>query len=44
VKKAVMPRMSSLPSDLTTDRSSNGKLAQTKKETRNPTLAKYWAE
>lgn len=39
-----MPRMSSLPSDLTTDRNYNGKVAQTMKETSNPTLAKYWAE
>lgn len=29
MKKEAMPRMSSLPSDLTTDRSSNEKAAQT---------------
>lgn len=44
MKKEAVPRMSSLPSDLTTDRDYNGKVALTMKETSNPTLAKYWAE
>lgn len=44
MKKEAMPRMSSLPSDLATDRSSNGKAAQTMEDSRQSNTGQTQAE